>query len=569
MTGRRAVAIGAFGVVMSLVAEHLSHSWEQPAIVPIADLAIGWAMLGSGLVATYARPRQAAGPRLAAAGLLWFVGTFLAADDPLVSDLGFAFQGYHDAVLLLIALSFPERWPARRDAWIVILAAALYATSTIVRVAARAIPDLGGPSLLPPDLGLALVGWTDFARLVAVVGGGILVVRRWVEATPIGRRTLGPVIGAGAASALAVAYAAYYPLTALGLVPPPDDSLNLTVAWLFNLVRVLVPVGMLVGILRQRAARSAIADAIASMGEMPSTIGLRAALAKALGDPGLDVLEWDGTAYVDEDGRTIGDLDAARRGRSVAMIESVDRPLAALVYDRALDEDPALVAAGTSVTRLVVQNERLAREVQQQLAEVQASRARIVEASDVERRRIERDLHDGLQQRLVALAMHLRRAQAGATETGAAQALGHGADEALGLIDDVRELARGIHPAVLAEGGLAAAIRGLADRSTIPVELSLELADPASTSVGVTAYFVISEALANVTKHAAARGAWIRARSADGRLEIAIEDDGIGGANPGSGLGGLADRVAALGGQFAVGPRPGRGTIVSASLPLD
>jgi signal transduction histidine kinase len=255
---------------------------------------------------------------------------------------------------------------------------------------------------------------------------------------------------------------------------------------------------------------------------------------------------------------------------SVASVVAANgTPLAQLVHDPALDDDPGLVDAGVALTRLVVDNARLSDEVNRQLAEVRASRARIIEAGDEERRRIERDLHDGVQQRLVALGLRLRRAAARSSSDPAAnEALARGADEALAVVGDVRELARGIHPAVLSEAGLGSALRALADRSPVPVELDLRLRGAGTPTAVSTAYFVASEALANVAKHAHAGTVWLHA-SDDDALEVRVEDDGLGGADPdGAGVRGLEDRVAALNGRFGIGPRPAGGTIVSATIPL-
>ena len=265
--------------------------------------------------------------------------------------------------------------------------------------------------------------------------------------------------------------------------------------------------------------------------------------------------------------------DAAVRlpGREVAAVAAADgSPLALLAHDPTLGEDPGLVAAGVALTRLVVDNARLTDEVNRQLDEVRASRARIVEAGDAERRRIERDLHDGVQQRLLALALSLRRAGIQATaDPVAAATLSRGADEALGVVADVRELAQGIHPAVLTEAGLPAALRALADRSPIPVDLELDLDGTSPSGPGETAYFVASEALANVIKHASASSVSLRAAVRDGAIHVAIEDDGRGGADPrGGGLRGLDDRLAAVGGTLSVSDRPGGGTLVSASIPI-
>jgi signal transduction histidine kinase len=255
----------------------------------------------------------------------------------------------------------------------------------------------------------------------------------------------------------------------------------------------------------------------------------------------------------------------------VTPVETAGRRLAVIVHDPALDEDPGLVSAGVAVTRFAIDNERLGLEISRQLEEVRASRARIVEAGDAERRRIERNLHDGVQQRLVALAMALRRAGGDAEiDSEAGRALCRGADEALVVVEELRELARGIHPAVLTEAGLKPALQALADRSPVPVELDADLGRNVNGTAAATAYFVASEALANIAKHAGATTIRLSARTDGDRLTIRIDDDGVGGADAaGSGLRGLADRVAASGGTFRVEAGPGGGTSVSAVIPLD
>ena len=229
-----------------------------------------------------------------------------------------------------------------------------------------------------------------------------------------------------------------------------------------------------------------------------------------------------------------------------------------------------LVAAGVAMTRLVIEHQQLSRQLLRQLDEVRASRVRILEAGDAERRRIEHDLHDGVQQRLLALALSLRRASATPTiDAEAAAALDRGADEALGVVSDVRILAQGVHPAVLSEAGLGAALRALAVRSPVPVDVELDLDGRVGTSAAATGYFVASEALANVVKHASASSVTLRAIEHDDWLHLDVSDDGRGGADPrGRGLRGLDDRVTAIGGTLSISGRPGGGTTVAASIPL-
>jgi signal transduction histidine kinase len=211
-------------------------------------------------------------------------------------------------------------------------------------------------------------------------------------------------------------------------------------------------------------------------------------------------------------------------------------------------------------------------ELEARLADLAASRARVVAAGDAERRRLERDLHDGVQQRLVAVAIALRAVEHD-LEPGQDAARGR-LDRAVAelerTVDDVRTLARGLHPAILAQGGLAAALRSLARRSPVPVTLTVELADGLPEPVEVAAYYVVSEALANVAKHAGASEVQVLATVRDGALQVTVADDGRGGADAsgGSGLLGLRDRVAALDGTLHVESPAGGGTTVRASLPL-
>lgn len=572
MSLRVAGPIAVVAVLIGLLAEHLGHGWDQPAYIPILDLGIGWVLVGSGLVGAVARSSQPAGRRLVLAGFLWFVGTPAQADVYVVGDLAFAFQGYFDLVLVLIVLSFPGRWPARRDERAILVALGIcFAVQGLVRLVARG-PDFTGSDILDNQLAFSLVAWADIARSLLFTIAGGLVVRRWLISSKAMRRLIGPVAAAGAAVAIAEAYRAYYPLTQLQLAPAIPDDVAVPVAWVLNVIRILVPLGILVGILRLRETRSAIAQAIADVGDAPSSQILRDALAGALRDPSLRILTWDDNlgGYRDESGG-LAPLPVSSATATVTPVDTSGRRLAVLVHDPALDEDPALVSAGVAVTRFAIDNERLGLEISRQLEEVRASRARIVEAGDAERRRIERDLHDGVQQRLVALAMALRRAGGDAeSESQAGQALRRGADEALAAVEEVRELARGIHPAVLTEAGLKPALQALADRSPVPVDMELDLAPEVNGTAAATAYFVASEAFANIAKHAGAAMVRLTASTEDGQLTIRIEDDGVGGADAaGSGLRGLADRVSASGGTFGVYSGPGGGTTVSAVVPLD
>jgi signal transduction histidine kinase len=569
------VAIVALaGVVVGLLAEHAAESWLQPAWIPIADLGVGWLMIACGLLAAAARPTQPAGRRLVLAGFAWFVGTFAGAEDPIVQTLGFSFGGYHDLVLVWLVLSFPGRWPADRAAVVSLGAVAvLYGTQSVVRLVLRA-PDAFGVSILDPDVAMQIVLRVDVARAASVVVAGVLILLRLSRTHGPDRHHTGPLLAAGAASAIVSGTNARFALVTLGLLPDPGDDITIPLQWVFNIVRIAVPLAILMSVLRLRAARASLAGAVTDMGDSPTTAALRDALATALGDPGLHILTWDPgrEAYLERDGHVVtsAELVALEQdpAQAVLRVDSDGGPLAILAISRNLMDDPALVEAGVALTRLVVRNERQSLRIEEQLAEVRASRARIVEAADAERRRIERDLHDGLQQRMVALAMQLRAANGDSADLDAA--LRGGSVELLEILDDVRELARGIHPAVLTEAGLGAAIRAAADRSPVPAEVELRLAGRGTPAALATVYYVVSEALANVAKHAReATGVWVRADDGDGTLRVVIEDDGPGGADPGGhGLAGLADRIAALDGRFSVEAVDGGGTRIVAEVPV-
>jgi signal transduction histidine kinase len=298
------------------------------------------------------------------------------------------------------------------------------------------------------------------------------------------------------------------------------------------------------------------------------------ALARALADPTLEVAFWlpERAAYADGAGRAVELPDGS--ARAVTVLDHDGRPLAALVHDPSLLDEPRIVQTVGAAARLALENAQLQAETRAQLAQVKESRVRIVTAADEERRRIERDLHDGAQQRLAALALQLRTAQ---RRLGSSQAdpvvdalLESAVAELQAANEELRELVRGVYPAILTEDGLAAAVEALALRNPFPISLDvLEGRFPAQ--VEATAYFVTCEGLANVAKHAQASNASVSISRRNGLLSVEIADDGVGGAQllDGSGLSGLSDRVEALGGRLFVRSPRGEGTHVVAEIPCE
>ena len=391
--------------------------------------------------------------------------------------------------------------------------------------------------------------------------------RHWRDASPAGRRALLPVVVAFPIEAALAAADAL--VRAVGFQPgiaffdgPSGTALRFVVP-------MILPIGLLITFLRPRLNRGRMAGLVVELGRGVPLGGLRDVLARALGDPSLQLAfaAPSGSGYVDAAGQPV-DLPVNDPTRTVTRLERGDELLGVLVHDPLIEvEDPGLVEAVGNAARLALENERLAAEVRAQLEEVRASRVRIVEAADAERRRVERDLHDGAQQRLVALAMRLQVAKQSTPEASAL--LDAATTELETAIGEVRGLARGVHPTILTESGLAAAIDALAERTTIPV-----IADVVDgrfdATVEATAYFVVAEALTNVVRYSGAGGARVTVREEGDALLVEVADDGRGGADPaaGSGLRGLDDRVAAIGGRLSVTSPAGGGTTIRAELPV-
>jgi signal transduction histidine kinase len=334
----------------------------------------------------------------------------------------------------------------------------------------------------------------------------------------------------------------------------------------------LVPVAFLAGLARSHVYRTgAVAELVHRLHGRPGGSELRDALARALDDPKLELAYWlpEAERYVDDHGKPV-ELPANDPGRAVTPIEHDGAAVAALIHDAALSEEPELVRGVGSAASLALLNQRLEADLTVRVEELHSSRSRLVAVSDAERRRLERDLHDGAQQRFVALALRLRlvRNQLADDEPPAAL-LDTAIEELAAGLKELRELARGIHPAILTDQGLDEALRGLAARTPVPVTV-LELPeDRLPAAVETAAYFVIAEALTNVAKYASATAATVSVASVDGHAVIEISDDGVGGADPrgGSGLRGLSERVAALDGELELDSPEGAGTTVRARLP--
>lgn len=553
------------------------------------DASTGVALVVAGLVAWSRRPGANTGRLLVIAGYLWYVGSLFTVlpdhpADPVLSRipfLGFALRGFYDPILAFVVLTFPgDRLQGRSGKAIVGGLTALM----IGRAAWRLVgirPGIGAgnppdapanPFLLVPDGGTFISGDLLLTLLIGVV---LLLVaaaalRRRSTIRPGARRVTDPVLLGGA---LWAAFAGIYMIGGythdiLRVDIVPWDGPGWTAQYL---LRVLGPLGLLVGAARLRSS-SSVAIALMAGPDGPARgAALEQTLRRSLDDPTLVLLRvGPGGTWLDAAERVVALPD--RDGeRAATMLERDGTAIGAIVHDVTLLDDPALVRTVAAAVALAVDNERLQADLRAQLEEVRASRARIVEAGDAERRRMERDLHDGAQQRLVALAVSLRTIRSRLGPDASAQVVSE-LDEAGALVKaaiaEVRELARGLDPSILREGGLGAAVQSLADHSSIPVRVAINLDRRLPARAETAAYFVAAEALANAAKHSDASAVTVTATEADGVLQLEVADDGGGGADlDGSGIRGLADRIAAVGGIFDVASPRGGGTRIKVSIP--
>ena len=562
-------AAAVIGTAATLVA--LAHGFQPfgPA-EKLAQVATDAIWIAAGLIAWQRRPGNLVGPLMTAVGffdvlqqLYWHAALpfTLAA----LAAFFFAPVGLH------LFLAFPSgRLQTRFERAFVVFAYAavpLFAVVGQLTWQPRTTRCPGCPRNLllvqhHRSIWHALGGLGEVVFLAMLVIVAVLLIGHVRRSSGATRRALAPVVLAAAAAA--VLLCAVLVVSSFGV-----ETEGSVLLWLADVAYAAIPVAFLVGLLRTRLHRSAVADLVVELGSLPPPARVREAIARTLGDPSLELAFWlpEGRRYVDAEGRT---LDSERSpGRAVTVLEHGGKRLAALVHDPALLDEPELLESVGAAASLALENARLQAELRAQLAEVRASRMRIVAAGDAERRRLERDLHDGAQQRLLGIRLALQLARGRLADDGASvdELLAEADAEVVGALEELRALARGIHPAILTEEGLAPALAALARRTSVPVEVTV-CDDRLPATVEATAYFVAAEALANVVKHAHASRVSIEVARANGEVLINITDDGAGGANPeGAGLRGLRDRVEALDGHLRVASASVGGSRVTAEIP--
>jgi signal transduction histidine kinase len=406
----------------------------------------------------------------------------------------------------------------------------------------------------------------DAAQRVIWLGVALVLVAmfawRWAAASPPLRRTLAPVLAGGIT---VLVFSVYVIVDKFRAVP-------VFLLWSLLAAYTAVPLALLASMLRARLARSSIGELVVTLRAHPAPTDLRDALAQALGDPSLTVAYWlpQYKTYADLEGRPVDLAEATHSGQATTLIDLDGRHVAALLHDPSLREEQKLLDAASAAAEIEFENAQLHAELRAGLEELRASRARIVEATQLERQRLERNLHDGAQQRLVALSLELGLLEDQlADDPAATRQLEQARRELAESLQELRELAIGIHPAVVSGHGLAVALETLVARAHVPVRLTVGFDERLPEGFEVATYYLVAESLTNVAKHAHASSVSVVVARADDQLVVEIVDDGDGGANTdgGSGLRGLADRVEALDGRLRVWSPKGAGTRVRAEIP--
>ncbi len=679
--GPAALVAGGIAVALVLTSDHEEH----PAVATALGLFVSWSFIFAGLIGWTRRPKNRTGMLMVAVGFGVFVGSLSEANYSVPYTLGALLGSLFIAIFIHLLLAYPSGELISRKARALVIAG--YVTAFVAPLLDSMFPEphTCKPHACPDNLVFVshnnAAHWAQTALWTAgsvalFVAAFALLVGRWRRGTPALRRILRPVYLAGGLSVV---------LLAIGFIVTPFSGFGGTLVSVALIVTfTAVPFLFLAGLLGTTIARGAgLGTIFSSVPERASPGEVQEGLRQALRDGTAQVAYWydEGGHYVDVDGNRF-ELPPDTRSRVVTRLDYADDPVAAIVHDAALLEEPELLEGIANAARIALERDKLLVEVRaraqryfallqampdlmfrisdegtylsynapnphdliedevvgktlwerlprdladrvltagraalagepsvieyaldfddetrhyegrfaasgdeeflmivreitqrkQQQQELEASRQRIVAAGDDARRKLERNLHDGAQQRLVSISLSLRLAQGQLEKNPAAaqEVLEASREELARALEELRELARGIHPAVLTDRGLEAALESLAARAPLPVEIEGPLVSlPAA--VEAAAYYVVSEALANVTKYAQASSVKVTVEQVNACAHVEVADDGVGGADPGrgSGLRGLADRVASLNGKLAIDSPPGAGTRVRAEIPLE
>jgi signal transduction histidine kinase len=559
------IAAGAIGLACGLGAlavalgpgTFTTYAARVPALATVAGLGL----FGAGVAAAFGTPGRRTGALFLVAGAIWFAPVWVGWSDgpPVIRGLGALAVPFLVPVIVHLVATYPGG-RARSVATRAFLAV-LYAEAALSAAAHALFRD----PLLDPNCwdncttnAFLVHPWPGVVHAIdvmdrwVVAGAGIVLLalclrRLWTVTRP-GRRTVWPVAAGGVV--VGAAFVAHSVGLANGPERPADGAFRAIFLALASGL-ILVAAGPVLAWVHARAQRRAVGRIVADLGDAPEPGSLQAALARAVGDPGLAIAYWlpSSSRFVDARGRAVPEPHPEPGGSLTTLVRD-GRTLAEISHGApTADVERGLGAAA----RLALENERLQAEALSRVEDIRASRARIVGAGDAERRRLERDLHDGAQQRLLALSYHLRLARAAAESEGdgpAAALLAGATEQALQALAELRGVAHGIFPAILAEAGLGPALATLADSAPVPVDLDVAVDGRYPTPAETAAYVVVAEAVDDAAARGAT-GADVAVEREGDRLVIRFADDG---APRTSGMIHLADRVGALGGAVEAGP---------------
>jgi len=557
LVGRGALLLALLGAVLvgMQLAAVLPGTSQPTTAVLVLYTGVFVVYLAAGLLAWWRRPANRMGPLLIVASLAVFAGNLGNATVPALALIGDLFATVVFAAIVHLLLAFPSGRLRGTASTVVVLAG--YAVAILLQV-----PIL--LTLNDPAASDAFATVQRVAGLAVMVAVALLLARALLSADAAFRRVLFPLYGYGFFAVLAV------PASAAGFgLLGADLALALAVSQLLILAG--VPVAFVVGMLRggfPRTGELMELSAALALAEDQEAL-LTDALARTLGDDTLRlVFPSENGAYLDERGEQ-ADPPAVADDRAVTPVVVAGRTVASIEYDPRLTADPEQVRQAGQVIAIAIDRSRLSAELLRSRRELLASRARLVDAADRERLRIAQDLHDGLQMHLVLLALEAQQiahaAEAGADTSARSISLRENIDAAA---SDLRRLVHDVLPLPLVGRGLGDAVEDLVDRMPIPTALEMGTLDDIPSATATTAYFVVAEALANTVKHAHADRVVVTVSRADAALVVSVADTGIGGAHlRGTGLGGLVDRVEAVGGSLHLTSPPGEGTTLRMEIP--
>ncbi len=557
-----AFAVGGAAAVAYSFALRLGSDVDNVQMALLEWISVPYVV--AGLIAWWRRPGSRIGVLMVASGIAISLAGLSFANSQHLYTIGATFDIVPAAIFLYVYLAFPDG--RLRSGLERMLVVAAFVSAVGLQVVKLGLGTEGRDNLIRITANPEIADRVEQAQLLLIgvmclVGIGLLAARRRSTGRPL-RRPIAFLVDSFAIGLLMICVM----FVAAVLHEPAFQPVQRATFVVIG----ISPIVFMLALLSARLARSAVGDLVIDLRGDLAPRELRDAIARALRDPNLTLAYWlpHFESYADLDGQPheVPSPD----GRSTTLIERDGAPVAALIHDPALDDEQELLDAVGAAAGIALENARLQAELAARLEEVKGSRVRVIEAGQVERKRLERDLHDGAQQRLIALSLDLRMLEQELADNPAAVAqLEDAQGEITRSLDELRNIARGLHPAVLSAHGLAVALEQVAARAPVPVGLTVEVEERLPEPVEVAAYYVVTESLANIGKHAQATAASVNILRSGEDVVVEVVDNGIGGADTegGSGIRGLADRVEALGGRLRVWTPHGGGTRVRAEIP--